>query len=88
MQVQHRHIVLLNLLATNTADDCSRRPSADELARVLGALLASHAVIREDGAAIAHKAEGNRRVALGLEYEAERTLSEVEGPKWRNALNI
>ena len=88
-QVQHQHIVLLNLLATDTTDDCSRRPSADELALVLDALLASHAMICEDGAAIARKAEGERRVALNLEYaEVERTLSEVGGPKWRNALNV
>ena len=89
VQVQHQHIVLLNLLATDTTDDCSRRPSSDELALVLDALLASHAMICEDGAAIARKAEGERRVALNLEYaEVERTLSEVGGPKWRNALNV
>ena len=81
--------MLLNLLATDTADDCSRRPSEGELRLVLDALLASHAMICEDGAALARKAEGERRVALNLEYaEVERVLGEVGGVKWRNALNV
>ena len=76
----------MNLLAE---DDSSRRPSPDELLLVFDALLASHALIAEDGAAVARKAEGERRVALNLEYaEVERVLGEVGGPRWRNALNV
>ncbi|KAL7278893.1 hypothetical protein ACG7TL_006724 [Trametes sanguinea] len=90
--VQHQHLVYLNLLSGSTDDEDpapTRRPSADELLLVLDALLASHALIAEDGAAIARKAEGERRVALNLEYgEVERVLGEVGGPRWRNALNV
>ena len=76
----------MNLLAE---DDSSRRPSPDELLLVFDALLASHALIAEDGAAVARKPEGERRVALNLEYaEVERVLGEVGGPRWRNALNV
>lgn len=92
MQVQHQHLVYLNLLggSGNDADpDPVRRPNADELGQVLDALLAAHALICEDGPAVARRAEGERRVALNLEYaEVERVLGEVGGPKWRNALNV
>ena len=88
-QVQHQHVVYLNLLANDAEGDPARRPSADELTLVLDSLLASHALICEDGAAVARKAEGERRVALNLEYtEVERVLGEVGGPRWRNALNV
>ena len=87
--VQQQHFVHLNLLASDTDGDPSRRPSADELVLVLDALLASHALICEDGLAVARKAEGERRVALNLEYaEVERVLGEIGGPRWRNALNV
>ena len=50
---------------------------------MLDSLLASHALIAEDGIAVARKAEGERRVALNLEYaEVERVLGEVGGPRW------
>ncbi|KAI0749213.1 P-loop containing nucleoside triphosphate hydrolase protein [Daedaleopsis nitida] len=88
-EVQHQHTVYLNLLSNDAEGDPSRRPSGDELVLVLDALLASHALICEDGAAVARKAEGERRVALNLEYaEVERVLGEVGGPRWRNALNV
>ncbi|TBU44332.1 P-loop containing nucleoside triphosphate hydrolase protein [Dichomitus squalens] len=84
--VQNQHRIYLNLLAD---DDPSRRPSPDELLLVFDALLASHALIAEEGAAVARKPEGERRIALNLEYaEVERVLGEVGGPKWRNALNV
>ncbi len=84
-QVEHQHRVYSNILAD---DEPGRRPSADELVHVLDALLASHALFAEEGAAIARRPEGERRVALNLEYaEVERVLGEVGGAKWRNALN-
>ena len=77
-----------NLLA-DAEEGSTRRPSADELTLVLEALLAAHALIAEDGAAVARKPEGERRVALNLEYaEVERVLGEVGGVKWRNMLNV
>ena len=89
VQVQHQHIVLLNLLATDTADDCSRRPEDSELLLVRDALLAAHALIAEDSLALTRRPDGDRRVALNLEYaEVERVLGEVGGPRWRNALNV
>ncbi|RPD52623.1 hypothetical protein L227DRAFT_589631 [Lentinus tigrinus ALCF2SS1-6] len=88
-ELQHQHIVYVNLLANDAEGDPSRRPSSDELVLVLNALLASHALICEDGAAVARKAEDERRVALNLEYvEIERVLGEIGGPRWRNALNV
>nr|VWP01838.1 Uncharacterized protein [Ganoderma boninense] len=85
-EVQNQHRIYLNLLAEG---EPGRRPSADELVLVLDALLASHALIAEEGAAVARRPEGERRVALNLEYaEVERVLGEVGGPKWRNALNV
>ncbi|KAI0787282.1 P-loop containing nucleoside triphosphate hydrolase protein [Fomes fomentarius] len=88
-EVQHQHIVYLNLLSNDAEGDPARRPSADELTLVLDSLLASHALICEDGVAIARKAEGERRIALNLEYaEVERILGEVGGLRWRNALNV
>ena len=85
-QVQNQHRIYLNLLAE---DEPSRRPLADELVLVLDALLASHALIAEEGAAVARRPEGERRVALNLEHaEVERVLGEVGGAKWRNALNV
>ena len=61
----------------------------DELVLVRDGLLAAHAMICEDGAAVGRRPEGERRVALNLEYgEVERVLGEVGGPKWRNALNV
>ena len=79
----------LNLLSNDAEGDPARRPSGDELTLVLDSLLASHALICEDGAAIARKAEGERRIALNLEYaEVERVLGEIGGPRWRNALNV
>ncbi|KAI0649566.1 P-loop containing nucleoside triphosphate hydrolase protein [Trametes meyenii] len=92
--IQHQHLIYLNLLAGAGNDagadpDPSRRPSADELVLVLDALLAAHALICEDGPAVARKAEGERRVALNLEYaEVERVLGEVGGARWRSALNV
>ncbi|KAI9000488.1 P-loop containing nucleoside triphosphate hydrolase protein [Trametes punicea] len=90
--VQHQHLVYLNLLS-GAGDEWdpapSRRPSGDELLLVLDSLLASHALIAEDGVAIGRKSEGERRLALNLEYpEVERVLGEVGGPRWRNALNV
>ncbi|KAI1786444.1 P-loop containing nucleoside triphosphate hydrolase protein [Ganoderma leucocontextum] len=85
-EVENQHRIYLNLLAE---DEPRRRPSADELAHVLDALLSSHALIAEEGAAVARRPEGERRVALNLEYvEVERVLGEVGGAKWRNALNV
>lgn len=64
-----------------------RRPSAGELSLILDSLLASRAMLCEDGPLVARKPEGDRRVVLNLEHsEVERVLGEVGGVKWKNNL--
>lgn len=66
----------------------TRRPTSDELNIVLDSLTATRALIYEDGAAAARKAEEERKVILNLEQsEVERVLGDVGGPKWRSQLN-
>ncbi len=56
---------------------------------VLASLVASRAVLYEEGVAAARKREEERRMVLNVEgEEVERVLGEVGGAKWRNALNI
>lgn len=56
---------------------------------ILDSLLASRAVLCEDGAVVARKPEEEKRVMLNLEHtEVERVLAEVGGEKWKNVLNI
>ncbi|KAH9916185.1 P-loop containing nucleoside triphosphate hydrolase protein [Amylocystis lapponica] len=82
--VQHQHIIYLNILSGG--DDPARRPTSGELRMVLDSLLASRAMICEDGAVVARKAEEEKRVALNLEHaEVERVLGEVGGARWKNA---
>lgn len=53
---------------------------------VLDSLLASHALLMEDGA---RKLEAERKVVLNLEQmEVERVLGDVGGQRWKNALGI
>ena len=55
---------------------------------MLESLVASRAMILEDGVAASRKPEGDRRVILNLEQvEVERVLSEVGGDRWKNLLN-
>lgn len=64
-----------------------RRPTPSELLLVLDTLLASRAILVEDGVAISRKAEGEKRIILNLEQtEVERVLSEVGGQRWKNVL--
>lgn len=86
-QIQRQHILYLNILTGDS--DPSRRPTNGELLMVLDSLLATRALLCEEGAAIARKAEGERRVVLNLEHsEVERVLGEVGGTKWKNALSV
>ncbi|OCH85430.1 P-loop containing nucleoside triphosphate hydrolase protein [Obba rivulosa] len=86
-EVQRQHVTYLNILAGD--DEPARRPTAGELGMVLESLLASRAMICEDGVVAARKPEEERRVALNLEHsEIERVLGEVGGMRWKNALSI
>ncbi|KAH8112691.1 P-loop containing nucleoside triphosphate hydrolase protein [Phellopilus nigrolimitatus] len=87
--VQRQHLNYTNVLADDGAS--TRKPAAGELRLVLDALLAAHAVVLEDtrGAAAARKADGERKVVLNVEQsEVQRVLSDIGGPRWKNALGI
>ncbi|KAG5643692.1 hypothetical protein DXG03_009741 [Asterophora parasitica] len=85
-EVQHQHLIYMNVLTSPT--DSSRKPTPSELALVLDTLVASRAMLVEEGAAVMRKAEGERKVLLNLEpSEVERVLSEVGGERWKNVLS-
>ncbi|TFY57938.1 hypothetical protein EVG20_g8346 [Dentipellis fragilis] len=85
--VQHQHYLYLGVLAGN--GDSTRNPTIGELAYVLDSLLASRAILMEDGAIASRKPDGERRVLLNLEQsEVERVLGEVGGQAWKNALSV
>ena len=85
-QVQHQHLAYIDILTS--ADDPTRKLTPSELALVLDSLVASRAVLIEEGAAVSRKPEGDRRVLLNLEQgEVERVLSEVGGTRWKNVLS-
>ncbi|KAF5376959.1 hypothetical protein D9615_007258 [Tricholomella constricta] len=85
-EVQHQHLIYMNVLTSPT--DPSRKPTPSELMLVLDALVASRAMLVEEGAAVSRKPEGERKVLLNLEpSEVERVLSEVGGSRWKNVLS-
>jgi len=56
---------------------------------VLDSLVASKAVLLEEGTASFRKAQGERKVILNVEMgEVERVLSEIGGKSWENALGV
>lgn len=68
-------------------DEPTRKPSWSELESVLESLVASRAMLLEDGAAASRKAPGERKVVLNLEQgEVERVLGDVGGQRWKNIL--
>ncbi|VDC07610.1 unnamed protein product [Peniophora sp. CBMAI 1063] len=82
--VQHQHYLYIGALAGD--GDSTRHPSNTELAMVLDSLLASHALLMEDGA---RKLDAERKVVLNLEQmEVERVLGDVGGQRWKNALGV
>ncbi|TFK36756.1 P-loop containing nucleoside triphosphate hydrolase protein [Crucibulum laeve] len=85
-ELQHQHLVYMNVLTSE--DDPTRKPTAAELGLVLDSLVASRAIVAEEGAAISRKPDGERRVLLNLEQgEIERVVSEVGGTRWKNVLS-
>jgi origin recognition complex subunit 1 len=68
-------------------DDPKRKPTPYELSSVLDSLVASRAMLVEEGAAVMRKPEGERKVLLNLEQsEVERVLSDIGGARWKNVL--
>ena len=54
---------------------------------ILDSLVASRAVVLEEGALVLRKGEAERRMLLNLEQgEVERVLSDIGGDRWRNVL--
>lgn len=76
----------MNVLTSES--DPTRKPTARELNIVLESLIASRAMLIEDGIGASRKAEGERKVVLNLEQsEVERVLGEVGGSRWKNVLS-
>jgi origin recognition complex subunit 1 len=81
VQVRQQHYNYIGVLS-----DGDRKPTAAELAIVLDSLLASHALLMEDGS---RKMDGDRRLVLNFEQaEVERVLGECGGWPWQNALSM
>jgi origin recognition complex subunit 1 len=69
-------------------DDSTRRPTPNELTLVLDSLLASRAILMEDGGAVSRKPDDEKKVVLNLEQiEVERVLGEEGGQRWKNVLS-
>ena len=86
-QVQHQHVIYTSILTGD--DDPTRKPTFAELNEVLDSLIASRAMLIEDGAAAQRKPAGERKLVLNLEQiEVERVLSEIGGQMWKNALGV
>ena len=74
--------------ALGDGDDAVRKPTYGELTLVLDSLLASRAVVMEDGLSAGRKKVGERRIVLNLEQvEVERVLGDVGGQRWKMALS-
>ncbi|KAF9022267.1 P-loop containing nucleoside triphosphate hydrolase protein [Hymenopellis radicata] len=85
-EVQHQHLTYMDVL--RQADDPRRKPNDFELGVVLESLVASRAMLVEDGVAASRKAEEERKVMLNLDQsEVERVLGEVGGDVWKKVLN-
>lgn len=69
------------------AGESPRRLTNSEMESVMESLVASRAMLLEDGAIVARKALGERRVVLNLDQgEVERVLSE-KYKTWRNVFS-
>lgn len=65
----------------------ARQLTAYEFKTVLDSLIASRALLLEDGIGMARKPDDERKLKLNLDMgEIERVLSEVGGAKWKNIL--
>lgn len=86
-KIEDQHIMYVEALTSE--GDPSRKPTPEELGLVLDSLVASRAMIVEDGVNAIRKSPRERRVILNLEQtEVERVLSEVGGRSWATALGV
>ncbi|KAJ3501971.1 hypothetical protein NLJ89_g9099 [Agrocybe chaxingu] len=85
-EVEYQHLTYVDSLTSE--DDPKRKPTPYELMMVLDSLVASRAVVVEDGTAVARKPPGERRLLLNLEQgEVERVLGDVGGQRWKAVLS-
>ncbi|KAG6334745.1 hypothetical protein ID866_4346 [Astraeus odoratus] len=85
-KIREQHINYTYALGTG---ESTRVPRPGELTVVLDSLLASRAILMEDGPTAARKPMADRRVILNLEQaEVERVLGEVGGQPWKQALSV
>lgn len=85
-EIQAQHLTYTPVLGEG---ESTRVPHTSQLTIVLDSLLASHAILMEDGQAAARKPISERRVVLDLEQtEVERVLGEIGGQTWRQALAV
>lgn len=85
--IQYQHCLYQAGLAGD--DDSTRNPTPSEFRYILDSLLASRALLIEDGALSLKKPDGERRLILNLEQaEVERVLGDVGGSRWKNALSV
>ncbi|KAF9542238.1 hypothetical protein CPC08DRAFT_445583 [Agrocybe pediades] len=77
-EVLHQHITYMNVLTED--DEPNRRPTPNELNMVLDSLSASHAILVEEGVAIARKGDEARRVPVMLRVEQVEVLGDVGSP--------
>lgn len=82
--MRYQHLIYVDALTS--AGDPTRKPSTNELRVVLESLVASRAMLMEDGAAAMRKAEAERKVVLNLDQnEVESALFEMNDT-WRQRL--
>ncbi|KAF5326681.1 hypothetical protein D9619_003969 [Psilocybe cf. subviscida] len=83
--VVYQHYTYLPVLAED--DEAKRKPTGPELVMILDSLVASRAIILEEGAAVRRKAESERRMLLNIEQgEVEKVLGDIGGKMWKNIL--
>ncbi|KAJ4475288.1 P-loop containing nucleoside triphosphate hydrolase protein [Lentinula edodes] len=82
--LRYQHLIYVDALTS--AGDPTRKPSINELRVVLESLVASRAMLIEDGTAAMRKAEAERKVVLNLDQnEVESALFEMNDT-WRQRL--
>lgn len=84
-QVERQHLIYVETLGEGVS---THAPTLGELTFVLDSLLASRAMLMEDGFTAVRKPVIERKIILNLEQaEVERVLGDVGGPLWRSALS-
>ncbi|KAJ3763886.1 P-loop containing nucleoside triphosphate hydrolase protein [Lentinula raphanica] len=82
--LQYQHLIYVDALTSG--GDPTRKPSINELRVILESLVASRAMIVEDGTVAMRKAESERKVILNLDQsEVENALFEIN-ENWKSRL--